>query len=139
MPFQQRTNTSCYLAIPTRGFMAVVSVFRGTPPSKPFNCKIRFALRGGAMSHPKAHHVSDQPMLVLAKFCLSLTDITWMSLCCFVLLSFVAIRAVHFREQKTLPTFQVSRVRENRFRPSEPAYAKSIQIDFGLLPDSCHG
>lgn len=27
-------------AIPTRGFTAAVSVFRGTPPRKPFDCKI---------------------------------------------------------------------------------------------------
>src|SRR5579864_7461427 len=39
MPFQQRTNTSCYLAIPTHGFTVVLSVFRGTPPAKPLNCK----------------------------------------------------------------------------------------------------
>src|SRR5262245_12090461 len=40
MPFQQRTNTSCYLAIPTHGFTVVLSVFGGTPPTKPLNCKI---------------------------------------------------------------------------------------------------
>ena len=39
MPFQQRTNTSCYLAIPTHGFTVVLSVFRSTPPAKPLNCK----------------------------------------------------------------------------------------------------
>src|SRR5215475_7436562 len=39
MPFQQRTNTSCYLAIPTHGFTVVLSVFWGTPPPKPLNCK----------------------------------------------------------------------------------------------------
>ena len=38
-PFQQRTNTSCYLAIPTHGFTVVLSVFRGTPPAKPLKCK----------------------------------------------------------------------------------------------------
>jgi hypothetical protein len=27
-------------SIPTRGFTAAVSVFKGTPPPKPFNCKI---------------------------------------------------------------------------------------------------
>src|SRR5882724_498494 len=39
MPFQQRTNTSCYLAIPTHGFTVVLSVFRGTPPAKPLICQ----------------------------------------------------------------------------------------------------
>jgi hypothetical protein len=28
-------------SIPTRGFTAVVSVFGGTPPPKPFRCKSR--------------------------------------------------------------------------------------------------
>ena len=27
-------------SIPTRGFTAAVSVFKGTPPAKPFDCKI---------------------------------------------------------------------------------------------------
>jgi hypothetical protein len=59
MPFQQRTNTSCYLAIPTHGFTVVLSVFRGTPPPKPLKCKIRFALSGDAISRAWAHHVGD--------------------------------------------------------------------------------
>ena len=29
-------------SIPARGFTAAVSVFRGTPPTKPFDCKIWF-------------------------------------------------------------------------------------------------
>ena len=51
-PFQQRTNTSCYLAIPTRGFTAAVSVFRGTPPPKPLKCKVgsnHFGARSGGL------------------------------------------------------------------------------------------
>src|SRR5438034_11664201 len=79
MPFQQRTNTSCYLAIPTRGFTAAVSVFGGTPPTKPLNCKIRLALSGDAIARSRAHHVGDDSKLVLAKFSLSPEDITWMS------------------------------------------------------------
>ena len=79
MPFQQRTNTSCYLLIPTRGFTAAVSVFGGTPPPKPLNCKIRFALPGDPIDRSWAHHVGDDSMLVLAKFSLSPEDITWMS------------------------------------------------------------
>src|SRR6267378_3896932 len=58
MPFQQRTNTSCYLAIPTRGFTAVLSVFWGTPPPKPLDCKIRLnslgALVGDLWADPPA-------------------------------------------------------------------------------------
>ena len=33
-------------SIPARGFTAAVSVFRGTPPAKPFNCKIWFKRSG---------------------------------------------------------------------------------------------
>jgi len=37
--------------IPTRGFTAVVSVFMGTPPAKPLNCKIRLNLFGAPIGH----------------------------------------------------------------------------------------
>jgi hypothetical protein len=79
MPFQQRTNTSCYLAIPTRGFTAVLSVFGGTPPAKPLKCKIRFVVPGAAIDRSWAHHAGDDSKLVLAKFNLPPEDITWMS------------------------------------------------------------
>jgi hypothetical protein len=81
VPFQQRTNTSCYLAIPTRGFTAAVSVFGGTPPVKPLNCncKIRFVLLCAAIFRSWAHHAGDDSMLVLVKFMLSLEDIIKMS------------------------------------------------------------
>jgi hypothetical protein len=81
MPFQQRTNTSCYLAIPTRGFTAAVSVFGGTPPVKPLICKskIRPALSGDAVFRSRAHHTGGASLLVPAKFNLPPEDITWMS------------------------------------------------------------
>ena len=81
MSFQQRTNTSCHPAMPTRGFTAVVSVFGGTPPPKPLKCKIRFALSGGAMGRSWAHHTGDDSKPVFAKFSLSPDDITRMSRC----------------------------------------------------------
>ncbi len=62
-------------SIPIRGFTAAVSVFGGTPPPKPFICKIRFALPGDAISRSWAHHVGDDSKLVLAKFNLSPEDI----------------------------------------------------------------
>ena len=62
-------------SIPTRGFTAAVSVFRGTPPPKPSKCKIRFALPGNVIGHLWAHHVGDDSKLVLAKFNLSPEDI----------------------------------------------------------------
>src|SRR5436190_14886923 len=81
MPFQQRTDTSCQLALPTRGFTAVVSVFRGTPPSKPLNCKIRFSVSDDPIGAAWAHHAGDDSKLVLAEFVLPSEDITWMSRC----------------------------------------------------------
>ena len=66
-------------SIPTRGFTAAVSVFRGTPPPKPLACKIRFALSSDAISRSWAHHTGDDSKLVLAKINLSPEDITWMS------------------------------------------------------------
>jgi hypothetical protein len=66
-------------SIPARGFTAAVSVFGGTPPPKPLNCKIRFALPGDAIVSSWAHHVGDQPKLVLAQFNLSPEDIIKMS------------------------------------------------------------
>ena len=62
-------------SIPTRGFTAAVSVFRGTPPPKPLSCKIRFVLSSDAISRSWAHHVGDDSKLVLAKFNLSPEDI----------------------------------------------------------------
>jgi len=84
-PFQQRTNTACYLAIPTRGFTAAVSVFRGTPPPKPLCCKIRFALPGEVIGGSWAHHTGEclrtATAPVRAKFSLSPEDIIKMSRC----------------------------------------------------------
>jgi hypothetical protein len=66
-------------SIPARGFTAAVSVFGGTPPTKPLKCKIRFALASDAIDHSWAHHTGDQLKLVVAKFNLSPEDIIKMS------------------------------------------------------------
>src|SRR5439155_17727345 len=63
MPFQQRTNTSCYLAIPTHGFTVVLSVFRGTPPAKPLDCKIRLNSAGAPSRDPWADLTGGEPRL----------------------------------------------------------------------------
>jgi hypothetical protein len=42
-------------SIPTRGFTAAVSVFRGTPPPKPFNCKVWFSSPGACFGERRAH------------------------------------------------------------------------------------
>ena len=106
--FQQRTNTSCQLALPTHGFTVVLSVSGGTP--RPLNCKISFLVRP-AMSRSWAHRIGDQPTLVFAKFSLSPSDITWMSVyvCSQSRLPLVVSFCLHSGKQKTLLTF-VSRV-----------------------------
>ena len=69
-------------SIPTRGFTAAVSVFRGTPPAKPLICKskIRLVRLGDAVFRLWADPTGEASVLVLAKFKLSPKDITWMSL-----------------------------------------------------------
>jgi hypothetical protein len=69
-------------SIPTRGFTAAVSVFRGTPPAKPSICKfkIRLVRLGDAVFRSWADPTGEASLLVLAKFKLSPKDITWMSL-----------------------------------------------------------
>ena len=129
-------------SIPTRGFTAAVSVFRGTPPPKPLNCKIRFAVSGDRLFRAWTHRVGEDSLLFLVKFSLSPEDITWMSrLFCsqIVRLSLLPFPFSIHRENKKPCLHFVSRVRENLFRSSEPAYAMAIPIRFGLLPDRCGG
>jgi hypothetical protein len=49
--------------IPTRGFTAVLSVFRGTPPAKPLDCKIRPNRLGALSCDPWAHPTDGEPRL----------------------------------------------------------------------------
>ena len=82
-------------SIPTRGFTAVVSVFGGTPPAKPLNCKIRFAVSGQAISRAWAHHAGDDSKFVLAKFNLSPEDITRMSCYSCSQIANLSLTAIH--------------------------------------------
>src|SRR5436190_5559913 len=75
MPFQQRTNTSCYLAIPTRGFTAALSVFRGTPPPKPLDCKIWLNTMGALFCERWEHPTGGEPRLSCARFSFVSVDI----------------------------------------------------------------
>src|SRR5690349_2086937 len=75
MPFQQRTNTSCYLAISTHGFTVVLSVFRGTPPAKPLDCKIRLNSLGALACDQRADPAGGEPRLSRAFFCFVPGDI----------------------------------------------------------------
>jgi hypothetical protein len=67
-PFQQRTNTSCYLAIPTHGFTVVLSVFWGTPPAKPLKCKFRPNSSGALFGDRWAEPTGGEPRLSRAIF-----------------------------------------------------------------------
>ena len=79
-PFQQRTNTSCYLAIPTHGFTVVLSVFGGTPPAKPLNCKSFSNRLGAPFRSRRAEPSGGKPWLPGLRIRLALSDITWTSL-----------------------------------------------------------
>jgi hypothetical protein len=93
-------------SIPTRGFTAAVSVFRGTPPVKPLICKFKIRL-GSATFWSWADPTGEASLLVLAKFNLSPKDIIKMSLCSYsqilFLSLFVSIHALQGK-QKTLLT-----------------------------------
>jgi hypothetical protein len=69
-------------AIPARGFTAAVSVFRGTPPTKPliYKFKIRFVHLGDFIFWSWANPTGEASLLVLVKFNLSPEDIVKMSL-----------------------------------------------------------
>src|SRR5258708_9780214 len=75
MPFQQRTNTSCYLAIPTHGFTVVLSVFGGTPPAEPLDCKMRPNSSGAPCRDPWADPTGGEPRLSRACLCFVPGDI----------------------------------------------------------------
>ena len=105
LPFQKRTNTSCYLAIPTHGFTVVLSVFMGTPPAKPLNCKSVSNRLGARIRSAWAHHTGGTPWHSCDRFRLALSDIikTSLSLHSQFHLPFVPIAYRHiFRQQKTL-------------------------------------
>jgi hypothetical protein len=62
-------------SIPTRGFTAVVSVFRGTPPAKPLIAKNRVLHPGAAFDVLWAHPVGGQPKLAFINLTLARLDI----------------------------------------------------------------
>ena len=62
-------------SIPTRGFTAVVSVFRGTPPTKPLIAKNRVLHPGAAFDLSWAHLIGSQPKLACFKLVVAPGDI----------------------------------------------------------------
>lgn len=64
------------LAIPTRGFTAVVSVFRGTPPVKPFDCKSGPNPRDVLGGDQRAHPTGGEPRLSHVPIRVGVSDIS---------------------------------------------------------------
>jgi len=62
-------------SIPTRGFTAAVSVFRGTPPAKPLICKSVSIRLGALVSDPWAAPTGEEFCILCAISNLVLRDI----------------------------------------------------------------
>src|ERR1043166_2435959 len=67
-------------SIPTRGFTAAVSVFMGTPPTKPLECKFWLNTFGAYFSERWAEPTGGEPRLSCANFSFVSDDIIEMSL-----------------------------------------------------------
>src|SRR6266404_1686502 len=135
MPFQQRTNTSCYLAIPTHGFTVVLSVFRGTPPTKPLKCKSVSNRLGARFRQRWTESTGGKPRLSCASIRLALSDIIETSFRYHSQTGHLSLSSLPSRPTKTKnPAYStVSRVEKFAF-DSLPAYLRIIQIRFGGLP-----
>ena len=112
--FQQRTNTSCYLAIPTHGFTVVLSVFRGTPPAKPLKCKSVSNRLGARFRSAWAHHTGGTLLHSCTAIRLALSDIIKTSRCYRSQTGHLSLPSftISFRETKNPACVYVSRVRE---------------------------
>ena len=62
-------------SIPARGFTAAVSVFIGTPPPKPLNCKSVSNHRGALVSDLRADPTGEAYFILGAIFSFVLLDI----------------------------------------------------------------
>jgi hypothetical protein len=67
-------------SIPTRGFTAALSVFMGTPPAKPLDCKIRLNTFGAHFFDLRAEPTGGEPRLSCALISFVFGDIIEMSL-----------------------------------------------------------
>ena len=66
-------------SIPTRGFTAAVSVFGGTPPPKPLECKFWLSTMGALFCNRWADPTGGEPRLSRARFDSVSVDIIEMS------------------------------------------------------------
>jgi len=67
-------------SIPTRGFTAAVSVFRGTPPPKPFDCKVWLNTSGALLLERWTESTGRESRLSCARLDIVLVDIIEMPL-----------------------------------------------------------
>jgi hypothetical protein len=136
MPFQQRTNTSCYLAIPTHGFTVVLSVFWGTPPAKPLNCKSVSNRLGARSRSVWAHHTGGTPRHSCDRFRLALSDIlkTSLSFHSQFRLPFVLIVYFTYSDNKKPCLLLVSRVIEILCSIRYLLTFTLSKLDSGVLP-----
>jgi hypothetical protein len=122
------------LALPTRGFTAAVSVFGGTPPTKPLICKIQFEHSGGAASHAWAHNTGAEPKLVLARFSFAPEDIIKMSGCSYSqsvdlsLLLFIVSRAGKIKNPASIPVSRVREIWSSSFTCLPPVYPNWLRV-----------
>ena len=138
MPFQQRTNTSCYLAIPTHGFTVVLSVFWGTPPAKPLKCKSVSNRLGARFRQRWTESTGGKLRLSCASIRLVLSDIikTSFSFCsqCSAFRYQVSL-LFRFCMGKQKPCFHSGKQGvEIRCLVRLPAHLQSIQTGLGRLP-----
>ena len=96
-------------SIPTRGFTAAVSVFRGTPPPKPLKCKSVSNHLGARLRSRWADPTGEEFVLLCAIFSFATADIIETSLgyrSQTVHLSFLHWLILVQGKQKTLLTFR---------------------------------
>jgi hypothetical protein len=96
-------------SIPTRGFTAAVSVFRGTPPPKPLECKFWLNTIGALLCDRWAYPIGGEPRLSRTRFSFVSVDIIEMSPSFrsqIVHLSLLRFSSVIQGKQKTLLTLR---------------------------------
>src|SRR5580765_7962163 len=100
-------------SIPTRGFTAALSVFRGTPPPKPLECKFWLNTIGALFLERWADPIGGEPRLSCACFNFVPVDIIEMSPSFRSQIVHLSFALVVFREIKNPAYFAVSRVWKN--------------------------
>ena len=109
-------------SIPTRGFTAALSVFRGTPPPKPLECKFWLNTIGALLCDRWAWPIDGEPRLSRARFNFVSVDIIEMS--------------PSFRSQIVHLSFALAVIQENK-KPcllSVSRVGKIVEFFVYLLP-----